>query len=125
MNPNLDILGLEKGCSPEETEAAYKRLYVIFERNDELNSGEFADIENAFKKLPDNEETIDRTVWEWVERRDKNGSWNTLVRKQHRLKKRAEAASNWDSKEGRDSKKEKIRGRKQERGRRSGGYLED
>lgn len=125
MNPNLDILGLEKDCSVEEIEAAYKRLYVIFERNDELDSGEFADIEGAFKALPENEETIDRTVWEWVERKDRNGSWNTLVRKMHRLKKRAEAASTWDSKEGRDSKKDKIRGRKLERGRRSGGFSEE
>jgi len=125
MNPNYDILGLEPVASPEQVEDAYKRLYVLFERNDELESEEFADIEKAFKALPENEETIDRTVWEWVERRDKEGTWNTLVRKQHRLKRRAEAAANWDSSEGRNSKKDKIKGRKQERGRRTGNYSED
>ena len=112
MNPNYDILGLEKDAPADLVEAGFRRLEIIFEREGTLDSEEFADIEAAYKALPLSEETIDRTVWEWVVRKDKEGEWNTLVRKAHRLKKRAEASSSWNSKEGRDAKKNKMKGRR-------------
>lgn len=125
MNPNYDILGLNKGASLEEIAIAYRRLQIIFEREDELDSEEYADIEAAYKALPESEEIIDRNIWEWATRQDRAGSWNTLVRKQHRQKKKEKEAGAWDSREGRATKNDKLRGRKQERDRRTAKYDED
>ena len=125
MNPNYDILGIETGASAEEATIAFRRLQIIFEREDELDSEEFADIEAAYKAFPENEEAFDRAIWEWTTRQDRGGSWNTLVRKQWRLAKKEADAAAWDSKEGRTNKKDKMRGRKQERDRRVAKYDEE
>jgi len=126
IDPNYDILGLEKGASADEISAGYRRLEIVFERDGELESPEFADIQAAFAALPLSAEEIDRKVWEWVTWKDKDGEWNTLVRKAHKLKKKASAAANWSNQDERNLKRDKMRGRKQERDRRGGGgYSED
>jgi len=125
MNPNYDILGLSVGASVDESAVAFRRLQIIFEREDELDSEEFADIEAAYKALPESANEFDRTIWEWKKRQDRGGSWNTLVRKQWRLLKKEADTATWASEEGRSNKKDKMRGRKQERDRRTAKYEEE
>lgn len=120
MNPNFDILGLEFGSSKEAIDTAYRRLEVVFDRNDQLETPEFADIEQAYKELPESGEEIDRKVWEWATWKDAEGEWNTLVRKAHKAARKAEATKNWSKSGG---GKAKTAGR--DRGKRSGGYNDD
>lgn len=124
MNPNYDILGLEAGASSDAISKAFRRLELVFERDEATGSPEFGDIEAAFKELPESGEEIDRKVWEWVTWTDKEGEWNTLVRKSHRLAKKAEAVATWSKDKARDTKKGKDRkgGRDKRAG---GGYSED
>jgi DnaJ-class molecular chaperone len=108
MNPNYDILGLDAGASKEMIDAAYRRLETTFDRNNMLDSPEFADIESAYKTLPESENDIDRKIWEWATWKDSEGEWNTLVRKIHRLNRKAEASKSWTKESsGGKSKKDK------------------
>lgn len=124
MNPNYDILGLDAGASKDQIDAAYRRLEVAFDRNDMLDWPEFADIEAAYKALPESISEIDRKVWEWATWKDSEGEWNTLVRKAHRVNRKAEASKTWskDSSAGK-SKKDK-RGNRDKRSS-AGGYGDD
>ena len=126
MDPNYDILGLDEGASKEQIDAAFRRLEVLFDKNDMLDWPEFADIEQAYKTLPESGTEIDRKVWEWSTWKDADGEWNTLVRKAHRLNRKAEATKNW-SKEasGGKSKKGKHSNNRDKRAATSGGYGDD
>lgn len=119
--PYYDILGIEL---KDDVEAAFRRLEVYYDRNDDLESAEFRDITMAYEKLrtgPVSCGPIDRAVWQWETLKDKGGSWNTLVRKAHKQARKQERGKAWDSEKGQSDKKEVMRGRNKERGRRGGG----
>lgn len=119
--PYYDILGIE---SHADVESAYQRLEVYYDRHDELESGEFADIVSAYealKKGPVPTAEIDRSVWQWETLKDKNGEWNTLVRKAHKATRKEQRKKEWDTDKAKTSKRQQERGRQQDRGRRTGG----
>jgi DnaJ-class molecular chaperone len=124
MNPNYDILGLDAGASKEMIDAAYRRLEVVFDRNDMLDSPEFADIEAAYKALPEAEAEIDRKIWEWATWKDSEGEWNTLVRKAHRVNRKAEASKTWTKESSGGKSKKDKRGNRDKRSA-AGGYGDD
>jgi hypothetical protein len=122
--PYYDILGLESNCTPDDVGDAFRRLEVYYDKNDDLESAEFGDITNAFEKLKSGPiicGPIDRAVWQWETLKDKSGSWNTLVRKAHKQARKQERGKTWDSEKGQKDKKNVMRGRDKERGRRGGG----
>jgi len=111
MEPYHDILGVEQTESSEGITLAYERLYKLYEREDKLETPEYTDIETAYNTIKtglqesDEPYYIDRAVWVWVTRRDKEGQWNTLVRKAHI---QAERTSNdWNTEEGKANKRHK------------------
>lgn len=127
MEPYYDILGIEQTASSDEIETAFKRLSVYYDRADKLDSDEYADIETAYntinKDKPQYPEDfiIDRTIWAWVTCKDKDGTWNTLVRKTHLQKERK--ATHWQSDEGKATKLKKEQDRK--KGRKDRGFGND
>jgi hypothetical protein len=119
--PYYDILGIEP---KDDVGDAFRRLEVYYDKNDDLESAEFEDITNAYEKLKDGPiicGPIDRAVWQWETLKDKSGSWNTLVRKAHKQARKQERGKTWDSEKGQKDKKNVMRGRDKERGRRGGG----
>jgi hypothetical protein len=126
--PLYDILGLESNATTDDVESAFKRLEVYYDRNEELDSAEFGDIKDAYRKLKNGPVScgpIDRLLWQWETLTDKFGSWNSLVRKAHKQARKQERSKVWDSEKGQKDKKELMRGRNKERGRRGGGGYDD
>jgi hypothetical protein len=129
MEPYYDILGIEQTATPAEVEAAYTRLSVFYDRNDKLDSAEYADIEMAYNTIltqkPQYPEDfiIDRSIWVWNTCQDKTGQWNTLVKKAHIQAERK--AVEWDSEQGKAGKRKKEADRKKGQRDRRGGHDED
>lgn len=127
MEPYYDILGIEQTATAADVEAAYTRLNVFYDRADKLESPEYADIETAYNTVKDSQPQypedyiIDRALWTWITCKDRDGEWNTLVRKSHIQI--ARKAVPWDSEEGKAGKRRKEVDRK--KGRFRGGANDD